>query len=91
MSSFKFDAASTKSFTKHVFSNRKQLIYLVQGKNQGKAAWHYIQVIKNKLPLFQYALDSGQINLTGYGEVLYSGWGETPPQYIEEELEAMFA
>ncbi len=79
-----------KSFLQQVSTGRKELVYLVTGTHQDRAAWHYVQVDKARMVHFEHGLKGGALNVGEYGTVLYSGWGEQPPQYIIEELEAQF-
>ncbi len=79
-----------KSFSRHVASGRKSLVYFVQGIYNGKDAWHYVLVDKTRLQLFLGKLKSGALDVAQYGSILYSGWGKKAPQYILEEIEENF-
>ena len=52
---------------------------LVQGKDRGRAAWHYVFVKKHLLGLFLKRTKGGSIDVADFGAVLRSGWGEDPP------------
>lgn len=43
-----------------------------------------------KQPLFKQAIKSGSLDVADYGEVLYSGWGEKPPQSVVEMIEKKY-
>ncbi len=71
------------SFIDKIKTSSGDLVYLVRGDNNGKAVWHYLQVEnKAKLPLFLQNIKSDHIDVADYGTVLYSGWGENPPEDI---------
>lgn len=61
-------------------------LYLVQGKDGSRPVWHYVLVEKVKLPLFQRALKQGNLDVSLYGDVLFSGWGVAPPAEIIESI-----
>jgi hypothetical protein len=66
-----------RSFTSRV---SREHIYLVRGKDStGHAAWYYIRVERPKRNLFERESRKGQIQLTDYGTILMSGYGEKPP------------
>lgn len=75
-----------KSYTRMVEAGRGSLVYLVRGKNNGASAWYYLMVNQTKLPLFKRHLNSPSLTLTNYGRVLYSGWGEDPPEEIRDKI-----
>jgi hypothetical protein len=62
------------------------LIYLVRGKDEGRAAWHFVKVDRAKLASFKQALSTGSLDASEYGEILHSGWGEDPPEEARREL-----
>jgi hypothetical protein len=55
------------------------LVYLIRGKDAGRPAWHYVQIDGMKLRAFKRALATGSLDVSQYGEILKSGWGEDPP------------
>jgi hypothetical protein len=63
-----------------------ELVYVVRGKDEGKAAWHYVLVDRVKLPVFLKKADGGPIDVSQYGKILYSGWGENPPEDIVQKI-----
>jgi hypothetical protein len=62
------------------------LIYLVKGVDDGRNAWYYVLVERPKLQLFLKALNDDIIHLEHYGKVLYSAYGDEPPQHITDAL-----
>lgn len=64
-------------------------IFLVTGKNKGKALWHYVKVPPEKLQGLKHAIKTGALDVAHYGQVLYSGWGEEPPADITQKVKAL--
>ncbi len=56
------------------------LVWLVRGKDAGRPAWHYVMISRSKLALFRRAISTGSLDVSDYGSILESGWGEDPPQ-----------
>ena len=69
------------------------VIYLVTGKDAGKPAWYYLKVHKLKLPLLlreSQRNKEGRLDLQSYGVVIKYGWGEMPPQSVQNEIEVTY-
>ena len=66
-------------------------IYLVRGKDRGKAAWHYVHVKDSLLSEFLEKTRGGSLDVADYGEVLASGWGEDPPQELADSIDRDYA
>jgi hypothetical protein len=79
------------AFVDKIQNSLGDLVYLVRGKDAGKAAWHYVLIDKVKLPLFKQKLKSGSLDVSEYGKILYSGWGEDPPQEIVDEIKKQYS
>ncbi len=80
------------NFLQAVKASQSDLVYLAIGKEKQtqQPAWHYVQISsKAKVPLFLKNIKTG-INLTDYGTILYSGWGEEPPEGIKQKIKAQF-
>lgn len=58
------------------------LIHIVTGFDRGKKAWYIIKVKKEKLSQYRMDVKRDSINLDDYGEILYSGYGESVPDDI---------
>jgi hypothetical protein len=67
-------------------AGKADLIYLVKGVDAGRNAWYYVLVERLKLSLFLKALNDDIIHLENYGEILYSAYGDEPPQEITDKL-----
>ncbi|MES2677645.1 MAG: hypothetical protein V4612_04965 [Pseudomonadota bacterium] len=67
-------------------ASKADLIYLVKGVDDNRNAWYYVLVERLKLSLFLKALNDDIIHLENYGEILYSAYGDEPPQDITDKL-----
>ena len=67
-------------------ASKSDLIYLVKGIDDGRNAWYYVLVERLKVSLFLKALKDPIIHLENYSEVLYSAYGDEPPQEITDKL-----
>ena len=67
-------------------AEKADLIYLVKGIDDGRNAWYYVLVERLKLSLFLKALNDDIIHLEEYGKILYSAYGDDPPQEITDKL-----
>jgi len=61
-------------------------IYLVQGKDRVRAAWHYVLVKKHLLGLFLKLTNGGRLDVADFGAVLRSGWGKDPPEGTIDQI-----
>ena len=68
-------------------------IFLVKGDDRGRPAWYYVLILDDdeKMRLFTEKIQKTNdversIDLTKYGQVLESGWGEDPPNIIHDSL-----
>jgi hypothetical protein len=62
---------------------------------QGGQYWCYVAIKPSRYDAFKQAMDSKQYNMQrfagdGYGEVIVSGEGVTPPQDITRQVANMF-
>ena len=64
----------------------KERVFLVRGKDRGKPAWHYVDVLKPLSGLFHKRVKGGSIDVAKFGTVLASGWGQDPPDSKREEI-----
>lgn len=79
-------------FAADVQSRRLDLVYLVRAKEKptNRDAWYFVQV-RNALllPIFLEKVKTG-LDITDYGEVLYSGWGSEPGPEVREMVQKRF-
>lgn len=81
------------NFADLVKTSRSDLVYLARMKEipSGKDAWYYVQLRNRALvPVFLEKIKI-EIELTEYGDVLFSGWGTEPPAEIRKKVEEMFS
>ena len=65
-------------------------VHLVHNEDKGFPCWHYVLVDEDKLLAFKAKIITGKIDVTEYGTVLYSGWGQDPPKDIVRKLNLRF-
>jgi hypothetical protein len=70
--------------------NHNFKIFLTRGKSGQAHTWYYVKVNKLKLPLYSHALQSGNMNVSDFGEVLFSGWGKNPPDSVRRKIDEMY-
>ena len=63
-----------------------ELIYLVKGVDANRNAWYYVLVDRLKVQLFLKALNDDIIHLEEYGKILFSAYGDEPPEEITQKL-----
>ena len=61
-------------------------LYLVRGKDKGRAAWHYVLVKKHLLAIFLKRMNGGRLDVADFGDVLGSGWGKKPPKGTRDKI-----
>ena len=66
--------------------NSTDRIYLVRGKDRGRAAWQYVLVKKHLLGLFLKRMNGGSLDGADFGAVLRSGWGKDPPEGTIDQI-----
>lgn len=82
--------ASSDGFAKATKKSRLDCLFLVRGKDKGRPAWHYVLVDKHKREMFLAKSKSGSMDVALYGDILYSGWGENPPEDIVQKIKDEF-
>ena len=63
-------------------------VHLVRGTEKGRPAWHYVLLVDDEetIEKFKETVKSGKLDVADYGQVLFSGWGEDPPNDITEKI-----
>jgi hypothetical protein len=71
-------------FQQVMAAERAHSVYLVHGDagTDGRRAWYYLQIEPAKRVLFEKRMGEGELDVSAYGAVLYSGYGEQPPKCI---------
>lgn len=77
------------TFAEKIKTSQIELLYLVRGKDKGRAAWYFLQVDKMKLPIFlnKLKLLQSAFPLHDYGEIIECGWGENPPEDVVKRIQ----
>lgn len=65
-------------------------IFLVRGKDKGRPAWHYVEVKRPLLKMFQEKTRGGPVDVAQYGPVVQSGWGANPPKTVMNDIEKRY-
>ena len=72
----------------------KQRIFLIHGNDKGRQAWHYLLLVDDDNIIDQFkeqtqGTNAGKhtVDCNNYGQVLKSGWGESPPNDVKEWME----
>lgn len=78
-------------FADKVIKQRGNLLYLVTGKDStGQRAYYYLLVDKPKLEGFLQAFDKPGMELTDFGKVIVSGYGDEPPAEVDAEIKQKY-
>ena len=75
------------SFVDRVVKSRDHLLRLVTGKSGGHDAWWYVRVKNNLFEQYKIAVKGEVIDLSEFGEILFTGWGKEPPSDIKKKIE----
>ena len=62
-------------------------VFLIRGKDNGRAAWHYVLVSPEKTKELRNQKSGTNIDVTDFGKIIRSGWGENPSDEIVKEIE----
>lgn len=66
---------------------REAAIFEVKATDStGRAAWYFVKVPRLKVVAFDIATQRGDFDLTDYGEIVESGYGEEIPDDIRERV-----
>ena len=71
-----------------ILTQAKGDIFLVQGgiDASGRKSWYFVRVQSSKVRAFLAAVAQKHINISQYGEIVVSGFGETPPTHVVEHM-----
>jgi hypothetical protein len=75
-----------RKFMQQIVQVSSGVLYLVRGEAEGFPLWHYVLVDALKLPLFVKQLHTQNMDVARYGRILASGWGEDPPDQIQNAV-----
>lgn len=75
------------SFTQTEETKATDSVFLVRGADtSGEHAWYYVLVDKNKRAMFKAQSGTDMLDITKFGKVLHSGYGEQPPEHIKKQM-----
>ncbi|MFT6331829.1 MAG: hypothetical protein ACJAW3_000147 [Lentimonas sp.] len=84
------DSSGSNSAMEGTKHSKADLIYLVKGVDDERNAWYYVLVQRLKLSMFLKALNDDIIHLENYGEILFSAYGDEPPESVTNKLKAEY-
>ncbi|CAF1365576.1 unnamed protein product, partial [Rotaria sordida] len=78
-----------------------EVLFLIRGKDTGRAAWHYIIVSHHNLANLKAKGKGSNIDITDFGRILQyrnnrdqikpaSGWGTNPPRILQNWLDVYY-
>lgn len=70
-----------------ILSKSGNLIHIVTAEDRGVEAWYCVLVNKNSVKEFSESMNDNNIPVDAYGRILKSGWGDTPPEEVLQELQ----
>lgn len=68
-------------------------LFLIKEEREGKSVYHYALVNPDKKEVFQERSKAGSAlvrEIEDYGRILYSGWGQDPPESISDRIERAY-
>jgi len=68
--------------------SQRQNLYLITGGRDAsnKPAWYYVQIEPHLKMRFERAIKSGAMNVTEFGSIVESGYGEKPPELTRARM-----
>lgn len=78
------------SFVARLERERDDLLYLIRGNSGGRRCWYYVLIEPLKRERFLRAVKAGSLDVSDYGQILYSGFGDDPPEDVEESIRNRF-
>ncbi len=58
--------------------------------NSGRLAWYFVKIATTKYAAFKRQLEQKNVDLSSYGEVLASGYGEQPPLRVQQRMTRVY-
>ena len=65
---------------------------MIKGKDRGRSAWYYVLLFDDEetIKTFEEKLQEDIIDLTRYGQILKSGYGENPPNEVTDLVQKKY-
>lgn len=74
-------------FAQKLAASGEHLYLITGGKDETlQDAWYFVQVAPYKRQAFFKAIQAGNIRIPDYGEIVESGYGVAPSEYIVERM-----
>lgn len=67
-------------------------VFLVRGQDRGRPAWYYVLLEDDEeiIQMFHDKVKSGNLDISEFGEILRSGWGDDPPNEIKDWIDKQY-
>lgn len=76
------------NFAHSLLAENPDHIFLVRGiDTTGDNAWYYVMIDRGKRDAFRNQNGVDLLNITDYGTILHSGFGDHPPEAIRMRME----
>ncbi|MDX1949861.1 MAG: hypothetical protein SFT90_05110 [Rickettsiales bacterium] len=72
--------------TYQVSDEAYKIILLVKGENNGEKLWAYVHMFPSKAKEYLALDGTKQVELEDFGEIIFSGTGENPPEEIIQKM-----
>jgi len=77
------------SFILKVIKSEGGEIRLIIAQENSKDCWFYVRMNPGSYSEYKSKMKKGDLNIRDYGEILFSGWGKTPPEDIKQKVAAL--
>jgi hypothetical protein len=79
------------TFAERIPKRAASRIYLVRGNDStGRAAWYYLLIERRYKRRFEFSACFGQLQLTDFGKIILSGYGEYPPPDVKKRMKVEY-
>jgi hypothetical protein len=86
----KSEVGHSKLVKKKTLSALDPKVFLIRGKDNGRPAWHYVLIPHENIKKLKVQKAGTNIDVTDFGKIIRSGWGENPSDEIIQEVEAEY-
>ena len=89
-----FNSISCRNYLLHPLNIKmseelKNQIFLIRGKDNGRPAFHYVDVYPWEMQKLRNQTKGTNIDVTDYGKIFRSGWGENPSKETVYEIQLL--
>ena len=64
-------------------------LYLIRGRHRGRPVWHYLKLKRMAVCRFPSAMSTGHLDIAQYGQVLFSGFGDSPDAETRKKIQKL--